>query len=112
MVGKLPSERAEEGTSIQPTQGKWGLQLQDLGPQLASRLGVKAGQGVVVAGIQNGSPAERAGVHSGDIILEMNRQPVHSVGEAREVVTKASEKDPLLLLVKRDSGTFYVTVTM
>lgn len=112
MVGKLPSERAEEGTSIQPTQGKWGLQLQDLSPQLASRLGVKAGQGVVVAGIQNGSPAERAGVHSGDIILEMNRQPVHSVGEAREVVTKASEKDPLLLLVKRDSGTFYVTVTM
>ena len=112
VVGKLPSERAEEEPSIQPTQGKWGLQLQDLSPQMASRLGVKAGQGVVVAGVQNGTPAERAGVHQGDIILEMNRQPVNSVAEAREVVTKTSEKEPLLLLVKRDSGSFFITLTM
>jgi len=111
-VGKLPSERAEEEQSIQPTQGKWGLQLQDLSPKMASRLGVKAGQGVVVAGVQSGTPAERAGVHQGDIILEMNRQPVNSVAEAREVVTKTSEKEPLLLLVKRDSGSFFITLTM
>jgi serine protease Do len=112
VVGKLPSERVAEEQSIQPSQGKWGLQLQDLNPQMASRLGVTAGQGVVVAGVQNGSPAEREGIHRGDIILEMNRQPVHSVAEAREVVAKAGEKEPLLLLVKRDSGSFFIVLAM
>jgi hypothetical protein len=37
---------------------------------------------------------------------------VNSVAEAREVVTKTSEKEPLLLLVKRDSGSFFITLTM
>ena len=111
-VGKLPSERAKEEPSIQPAQGKWGLQLQDLNPKMASRLGIKPGQGVMVAGVRNESPAERAGIHQGDIILEMNRQPVNSVEEAREVVKKASEKEPLLLLVKRDNGSFFITLTL
>jgi len=37
---------------------------------------------------------------------------VHSVAEAREVVAKAGEKEPLLLLVKRDSGSFFIVLTM
>ena len=65
----------------------------------------------MVAGIQNGSPAERAGIHRGDVILQMNRQPVNSVEEARQIVAKADEKDPLLLLVKRDSGNFFIALT-
>ena len=112
VVGKFPSEKGEEESSALPSQGKWGLQLRDLTPQLAGRLGMKAGQGVMVAGIQNGTPAERAGIHQGDVILEMNRQPVHSVEEARQLVAKAGEKDPLLLLVKRDRGNFFIALTL
>ena len=66
----------------------------------------------MVAGIQNGSPAERAGIQRGDVILEMNRQPVHSVEEARQFVAKAGEKDPLLLLVKRDRGNLFIALTL
>ena len=79
---------------------------------MAQRLGVNPGEGVVVGGVQSGSPAERAGVHRGDLLLQVNRQPVHSVSEARELVNKAGEKEPLLLLVKRDGGSFYLTLTM
>jgi serine protease Do len=111
-VGKLPSEKTQAEESIQPAQGKWGLQLQDLSPKMAQRLGVKSGEGVVVGGVQSGSPAEKAGVHRGDILLQVNRQPVRSVSEARELVNKAGEKEPLLLLVKRDGGSFYLTLTM
>jgi serine protease Do len=112
VVGKFPSEKSEEEPSAKPAQGKWGLQLQDLTPQMAGRLGIQAGQGVMVAGIQNGSPAERAGIQRGDVILEMNRQPVHSVDEARQFVAKAGEKDPLLLLVKRDRGSLFIALTL
>ena len=111
-IAKLQSEKAEIEKSSQPTQGKWGLQLQDLTPQMAERLGLKAGQGIAVVGVQNGSPAERAGIHEGDIILEVNRQPVHSVKEARLVIGKEGGKDSLLLLVKRDNGTFYAGLTI
>jgi serine protease Do len=112
VVGKFPSEKSEEESSAVPAQGKWGLRLQDLTSPMAGRLGIKAGEGVMVAGIQNGSPAERAGIHAGDVILEMNRQPVHSVEEARQLVSKAGEKDPLLLLVKRDRGNFFFVLTL
>ncbi len=111
-VGKLPSEQTQAEESTQPAQGKWGLQLQDLSPKMAQRLGVKPGEGVVVGGVQSGSPAERAGLHQGDILLQVNRQSVRSVSEARELVNKAGEKEPLLLLVKRDGGSFYLTLTM
>ena len=112
VVGKLPAEKAQAEPSIQPAQGKWGLQLQDLNPQMASRLGLKAGQGILVGGVQNGSPADRAGIHQGDVIIEMNHQPMHSVEEARQLVAKAGEKDPLLLLVKRDNGNFFIALTL
>jgi serine protease Do len=112
LVGKLASEKAQAEPSVQPAQGKWGLQLQDLNPQMASRLGLKAGQGVLVAGVQTGGPAERAGIHEGDVIVEMNHQPMHSVEEARQIAAKAGEKEPLLLLVKRDNGNFFTALTM
>jgi serine protease Do len=112
VVGKFPSEKGREESSILPSQGKWGLQLQDLTPQMAGRLGMKAGEGVMVAGIQNGSPAERAGLHRGDVILEMNRQPVRSVEEARQLTAETGEKDPLLLLVKREGANIFIALTM
>ncbi len=111
-IGKLPSEKAEQSPSVQPAQSKWGLQLQDLSPQMAKRVGLQPGQGVAVAGVQSGSPAERGGVHRGDVIVEMNHQPVHSVSEARDLAANAGEKEPLLVLVKRDQGSVYLTLTM
>ncbi len=112
VVGKFPSEKSKEGPATLPSHGKWGLQLQDLNPQVAGRLGIKAGQGVMVAGTQSGSPAERAGLRPGDMILEINREPVHSVEGARQLVAKADGKEPLLLLVKRDGGNLFIALTL
>ncbi len=108
-VGKLGSEVAKLDESAQPVQGKWGLALQDLN---AGQAGQPAGKesGVLVANVQPGSPADLAGVHSGDILLGVNRQPVHSVKEAKEAIAKSADKDSLLLLVKRDQGTFFVAL--
>jgi len=102
-VGQMPGQRAEGPGPAEPTQSKWGLALRDLDPRTAQRMGLSPGEGVVVAAVQPGSPAERAGLRRGDVILEVNQRKVTSV---KEVQTE-SQKDPnaqtLLLLFRRGS---------
>ena len=109
-VSKLPSEQARAGTPRPAQQGKWGFQLQDITPQMADKRGLKANHGALVVGVQPGSPAAEAGMRAGDIILEVNRQPVESVKDTREPFAKAAEKDSLLLLVQRGEGNLFVVL--
>jgi len=71
----------------------------------------KSIDGVMVANVQPGSPADQAGVRPGDILLTVNRQPVHSAKGAVEVISKAKDTDPLLLLLRREEGTFFAALT-
>jgi serine protease Do len=109
-VGELPAERAERGSNgeVQPAQAKWGLQLQDLTPKLADQLNLQADKGVLVAGVEAGSKAEDAGVQQGDVILEVNRQPVDSVQEAMNKINSAQDKNHLLLFVQRGLNKLFV----
>ena len=107
-VGKLPSEEAKIEKSVQPARGKWGLQLHDLNPQIAHQLSLKADQGVVVVGVEPGSPADEAGIQQGDVIVEVDRHSVNSVNDIKENIDKSKDKDHVLLLVQRENGKFYV----
>jgi serine protease Do len=107
-VGKLPSEEAKFENSSQPAKGKWGLRLHDLNPQIAHKLRIRAEQGVVVVGVEPGSPAAEAGIQQGDVIVEVDRHPVDSVDDLKEKIEKSEDKDHLLLLVQRENGKFYV----
>jgi len=110
-VGRMPGERAEASSgAAEPEQGKWGLALRELTPQMARRLGLPAGEGLLVAGVRPDSPAAAAGVHPGDVILEVNRQKVSSVQEAQELVRKQGEEAPLLLLVRRGEATLFAAL--
>jgi serine protease Do len=111
-VGELPSEQtagnatSPEG-SVQPAQGKWGLQLQDLNPQLANQLNLESKKGVAVVGVKPGSQADEAGMQKGDIILEVNQQPVTSVHEAVKKLDGPKDNN-LLLLVQRGHAKLFV----
>jgi serine protease Do len=107
-VGELPGEKTGSGKSARPATGKWGLQLGDVTPQTAQRYHLQDDKGVVVVRVEPGSQAAAAGLRSGDLILEVNRQPVGSVQEVLENMDRSQPKDQLLLLVQRQSGKFYV----
>jgi serine protease Do len=108
----MPGERAEAPGAVEPAQGKWGLALRDLDARTASRLNLRPGEGVLIVGVQPGSPADKAGLRRGDVILEVNRQKVTSVKEAQAEVQKSPESQSLLLLVRRDGASLFAALEL
>jgi len=64
----------------------FGLQLQDLTPELSETLGFKPGTGVLIADVEQGSPAEQAGMKRGLVINQIGRYPVTSSKQIEELL--------------------------
>lgn len=86
----------------------YGLNLSDLNPDLAKKLGLEEKSGVVVTAVKAKSAAAKAGLRVGDIIKEVNRQKVNTVAEYNKAVDKLKEKDELKLFIWRSSEGFKV----
>jgi serine protease Do len=109
-VGKFPSEEHQAEEARQPSQGKWGLHLRDITPEMAQQHSLEVKEGALVVGVQPESPAEKAGIRQGDILVEMNHQPVTSVQDVKDVLAQVDDQDTLLLLVQRHRRSLYVAL--
>ncbi len=89
-----------------------GIQAQDITPELAQSFGLESSEGVLVSGVTSGEPASNAGLKRGDVIVEVNRQPVRNVTEYQKNISKTQNGSTVLLLVKRDGSAIYVAVKM
>lgn len=79
--------------------------------ELASRYGLKSSErGVVIVRVKSGSTAEEVGVREGDIVLEINRQAVASVKVFERIAGKLPKDQAVLLLLKRQGRTIYLTL--
>ena len=88
-----------------------GMEVQALTPDIAQQLGLPQGSaGVVVSEVEVSSPAAVAGVHSGDVIVEINRTPMRTVGDYKRVVAKLGKKDNILLLINRRGGKLFIAI--
>ncbi len=93
--------------------GGLGIALQPVTPSLAREMGLKAGQGVVVAEVAEGSPAATAGLRPRDVIVEADHTKVTSPEEFKKSVERKKGKGaPMLLLVNRDGQHLYLAVTV
>ncbi|HEY7166337.1 MAG TPA: DegQ family serine endoprotease [Candidatus Binatia bacterium] len=91
-------------------EGDLGLSVQPMTPQLADSLGVDKTDGLVITAVEPGSAADDAGLQRGDVIVEINRHPVKSVGEFNRAVSEAGKDKSLLFLVKRGEGTMFLAL--
>jgi serine protease Do len=91
-------------------KGKLGLAVEPVTPEVARQLGLKEPRGVVVKRVEDGSPAANAGIRPGDVILEVDRQPVKDVATLRQLVDKHGKDNPVVMLLKRQDATLYVAV--
>ena len=90
--------------------GKLGISVEPLTPETSAQLGLQKGaQGLVVKGVDPSGPAAKAGVQQGDVLVEVNRQPVRTVGEVQGALQRSGSR-PALLLVNRGGNTMYLTV--
>jgi serine protease Do len=109
-LAELPSE-----DSIAAGVGEGALEnediaVKDLNPEIARQLDLPQGTtGIVVDGVKPGSDWSQAGIRRGDVIQEVNRQPVQTVNEFRRALRK-SDKRSVLLLVNRGGRTIFVVV--
>jgi Do/DeqQ family serine protease len=92
------------------TNDRFGLSLQPLTAEMASRYGLEADdQGLVVTRVDPDSNAANAGIRQGDLIQEVNRQPVRTIAGFSTAV-RASGARPALVLIKRRNNVVYLTL--
>ena len=93
-------------------RGRLGVQVKDLTPELAESMGVVAQQGAIVDFVDVLSPAQRAGIALGDVILAVDGEPVHSAADLRNRVglTQVGHRIQLTLLRDKASKTLDVTI--
>jgi serine protease Do/serine protease DegQ len=64
-------------------RGRLGIEMVDLTPDIAKKLGTTLLEGAVIASVQPGSPAEKGGLRERDIVVAMNGRPIRNPAELR-----------------------------
>ncbi|MFN3475999.1 MAG: PDZ domain-containing protein, partial [Candidatus Methylomirabilales bacterium] len=105
-IGEMPAEE------IAATDGaeRYGFAVQDLTPEILERLRLSDVEGVLISWVEEGGPAAKAGLRSGDVITEVNREKVKSVKEFNQVLKKTKRGENLLLLVVREGMSRFIVV--
>lgn len=67
-------------------------------------------EGVLIVKVEEGSIAQNAGIMDGDIVLEVNREPIKNVSEFEKTVKSAGKN--ILFFIKRGDATVYIALTM
>ena len=109
-LGELPDE-PELAKAIEDEGESLGLRVHTMTPEMAARLGVGEDvKGVVVTEVEAESPAEKANLRPGDIVIEVNRKQVENAAGFAEEIGSAPAGKIVLLLVRRGRNTIFVTL--
>ena len=84
MIKNVATQLLNEGAVV---RGHLGIVIQTLTPELAQSFGLEQTQGILVAQVMEGSPAAKAGLKQGDLIISFNGEPVNDIGSFRNDVS-------------------------
>ena len=93
-------------------RGQIGIVIGDLTPELAKSLGVEETQGAVISRVQPGSPAEEAGLKTGDLVIEFNDSALQGSNDLRNRVGLLTIGTAVELIVVRDGKERNIKVTI
>jgi serine protease Do len=110
-------DEEEGGEPATPKQSKLGVVIHELTPEMADRLNVPSGQGVVVQEVKPGSFADDVGLTRGDVVLEINKQKINSEDDFDRVQSTLKSGQDVVFLVRqrgagRNDGTIFLAGTL
>ncbi|MDD2933665.1 MAG: Do family serine endopeptidase [Methylotenera sp.] len=92
------------------TRGWIGIEAQDITPELADSFRLSKVQGALVAGVLRGSPAERAGLRAGDILLAIEGKPVMDSGSMLNLIAALKPNQKATVQIARAGKTISVSI--
>ncbi len=115
-AARLGEDQGSEDDNA-PKQSKFGLTVRKVTPEMADRLDMEAGKGVIVQDVKPGSFAEDVNVARGDIILQINKQPVNSEDDFTRIESSLKSGQDVVFLVRqrgssRQDGTIFLAGTL
>ena len=106
-VHSVLNDLKQNGKVIRP----WlGIQMHDITPDIAEYFALESTEGVMVVGVVPGSPAQRAGLRQGDIILQLDKVPVKDADTLAERIKEAEVGQKIELTVNREHASVFITV--
>lgn len=110
-IGELKEEETYASLG-EESRSDIGIEVSELTRELARRYGISETEGVLVTYVENDSPAEQAGIREGDIIIEVNREPVKNLDEYYQATKQAEKGDKILFWIKRGRSSQFVVVQL
>ena len=103
---------ARQRPEAEPSDTGFGMTVDQITPELAREAELPRNRGgAVVSSVERNSAAFNAGVAEGDIILEVNRQPVTNVSQVTRALQSAGPNTPVFLLVWRDGRERFIVLS-
>jgi serine protease Do len=94
------------------TRGRIGVNIQEIDQALANSFGLSKPQGALVSRVEPGSPAEKAGIRAGDVILGVNGQQLQQLSELPATIAEIKPGTSIQLQVWRDRASRDIAVTV
>jgi serine protease Do len=107
-IGKRPEERLAARSPQKERQEEFGISVSNLTPEIAQRFNTDETDGVIVTQVESGSKGDNADVRVGDIIKEINRQPIKNESDYQAVLAKVVPGEPVNLFIRRKDAGFLV----
>jgi len=102
----LPTQMSKSSRS------KLGINVANISSSIAYRLGTNDRRGVVVTGVDKESIAYEAGLEVGDIIRQMNDQPIRNVEDYEMIIKRIKNNKRLILLIQREGALYFVSLEL
>jgi len=109
MVKKIEQQLLKNG---KVTRGWLGVVIQDMNEDLAQSFGLKTDKGVLISQVNPDSPASKAGLKDGDVVVAIDGNSVENVAELRNTIAMTAPGTELVLKVIRDGKTYSIPVTI